>query len=279
MLAAKNDKLIIKNAAGKVLKLPITVMKKLTKRILKDESIFRDQAEIEILRRIYEEALDVFIDGNYPDGSSGDSLMCSIHRQFPHGHNCVACNLNTQNKLIERYLLGYKSFVDLHLVSTNFIMLLYLLVERYQTYFKIIELPESYRIRYFSVFQQVVHWANFLKHPKSFMLSHHAGFYIENHIMPSSTLLSEVLKSLVVIDNKFTKEYYSGDKNNNKLYNLMKKKENIHVIFPDPVQLIKEFVIAQKTFVEMIAQNEIIRDVLNNEATISEYFANAAADE
>lgn len=250
-------------------------MKKLTKSVLKNEELLQDRADVEILQKIYEETLDIFVESNYPDGHSGDSLMCSIHQQFPHGHNCVACNLNVQNKLIERYLFGFKSFIDLHLVSANFIMLLYLMVERYQTYFTMIELPEAYRKRYFNVFQKVVQWANFLKHPKSFMLSVHAGYFIENHIMPKSPLPSEEQKKVVVIDGQFAKEYYSGANNNPKLYRLMKKQENVHVIFPDPINLIKEFVIAQKKFVELIAQNEIIRDLLNDEATVSEYFENS----
>ena len=202
--------------------------------------------------------------------------MCSIHNSFKDGHNCVACNLNVNSELIIKFLLQYKEFGDVNLTFTNFILLLYLLVERYNEYFNLLTLQESYRLRYFQVFQEIKWWANFLKHPKAFMLVHHPVFVYNtmkyNSEQDNYELIEEAKKNGSIIDTEFVKEYYSGDKNNPKLYQKLTKKENFLVIYPDPISLITKFVDAQKKFVATIAENEIIREILESKATIKTYF-------
>ena len=124
----------------------------------------------EDLQNDFQKVLEIYLSSHYPDGVDSSSLMCSIHGSFKEGHNCVACNLNVNSELIIKFLLQYKAFRDVNLTFTNFILLLYLLVERYNEFFNLLTLQESYRIRYFQVFQEIKWWANFLKHPKGLIL-------------------------------------------------------------------------------------------------------------
>jgi hypothetical protein len=242
-------------------------MTDLVKQVLEEQQLSEDKEQTENLQRLYKQVLEAYIAGNYPGGPEGETLMCSIHDAFQDGHNCVGCNLNEQSGLLIRYLAGYPHFKDLQLVSVQFHLHLYLLAERYLTYIELIKLHESQRGRYFSVFQKVIHWANFLKHPKSFVLVHHPSYLIaglkeEQHDR----------SDFVVIDDEFVKTYYADGELNGKLRGKLAKKENVMVRFPDPIGLIGEFVKAQQKFVELIKENAVFREILSDEASIKDSF-------
>jgi hypothetical protein len=65
---------------------------------------------------------------------------------------------------------------------TKFILPAYLVVERMYEIFSIVELQESYRLKNFQTFRKIRRWANFLKHPKSFILVHHAKYLFEDYL-------------------------------------------------------------------------------------------------
>lgn len=231
------------------------------------------------LRSKFEEALDIFVSGNLceDDNKDYESLFCNIHSNFANGHNCVACNLNASNDRIQNFLIQYRRFEDYNLTFTTFIMLLYLQVEMFYEYFDIMQLPESYRLKHFQVLQKVKRWANFLKHPKGFMLVHHPNWTFKNK---TSKLFPDERKFKVpVIDSKFVEEFYSGDKKNKELYKNLIKKSDLTVVFPDPAELMGEFVNAQKKFAELIDKNEIVREFLNDKATIEEHFSQNSEEE
>lgn len=253
-------------------------MKSLTKAVIKQLSTYHDDDISKELSKLYEKVLDELAVASYPKGVGQNSLMCGIHDYFKEGHNCVACNLNVYNSLLLRYLSNFKNLADIHLTSTNFHLLLYLLVERYKTYFEIIQLQESYRLKHFHVFQKITCWANFLKHPKAFMFAHHAFYWIKGLEYNSEhwfyNQLESAKKHNKLIDDKFVKEFYFGFKNNNKLDKLLSKNEEFVVVFPNPLELIKEFITAQNKFVLVIKENEIVREILDNKATIRDFFEN-----
>lgn len=231
------------------------------------------------LRSKFEEAFDIFVSGNLceDDGKEYESLFCNIHSNFTTGHNCVACNLNESNDRIQNFLIQFRGFEDYHLTFTNFIMLLYLQVEMFSEYFKIMQLPEEYRLRHFQVLQKVKHWANFLKHPKAFMLVHHPNWTFENK---TSELFPEERKfKSPIINTAFVQKYYAGEKKNDELYKVLIRKSNLTVVFPDPAELMSEFVAAQKKFVELIDNNAVMREFLNDKATIEEHFSQNTDDD
>ncbi|OMP30473.1 hypothetical protein [Mangrovimonas sp. DI 80] len=214
--------------------------------------------ESDNLKSIFEDVFDLFITEHYDE--EYNTLFCNIHNNFHKGHNCVACNLNESNLRIENFLIQYRNFNDIHLTFTNFILLLYLQVESIYEYFDIIQLQESYKSKHFRVFQDVKRWANFLKHPKSFMLVHHPSWTYEGRKVrieiDSEELIDEIIKRTnPTIDSNFVNVFYAGDKKNKELFKKLNKKEDVLICFPNPIQLIKEFTKAQKKFTEIIANN------------------------
>ncbi|WP_456460004.1 hypothetical protein [Reichenbachiella sp.] len=257
-------------------------MDEIFKELKKRNEEFLDKRSTKELTEAFEATLKIFIEKNYPDGLEQYSLFCSIHNSFDKGHNCVACNLNESNKRIEKFLLQYQSFNDVNLTFTNFIMLLYLEVECVHEYFDIFKIQEPYRLKHFSIFQEIKYWANFLKHPKAFMLVHHPiwayskmNYYEDQH---EFKLIQNAIEANDVIDTQFVKKYYKGDNLNNKLYTELTKKEDVVVVFPNPIDLMSRFSDAQQKFVNVIEENEIVRDLLDDKATIKNHFWNEDED-
>jgi len=251
-------------------------MREITRKFIAAYHNSDSHPEYDNLKSIFENVLDKFIVEHYDE--EFNSLFCNIHNNFEKGHNCVACNLNESNIRIENFLVQYNNFNDLHLTFTNFILLLYLQVESIYEYFEIIQLQESYKCKHFKIFQDVKRWANFLKHPKSFMLVHHPDWTYEGREIKKDTDEIEYVAELITrtnptIDSNFVNEFYAGDKKNKELYKKLNKKEDILVCFPNPIKLIEEFTKAQKKFTEVISNNEIVRDLLENKTTIENHFS------
>jgi len=219
----------------------------------------------------FEKCADIFESIAYPDENM-DGLMCKIHDAFGSNntkhHNCLGCNLDSSTHQIYMFLTQKDNHTDLELSATIYILLMYLLIERIQTIFEIIGLPESYRIKYFQVFQRINKWANFIKHPKAFVLCHHPVFILEND--PELNILKK--ESQVIIDNSFIFKYYSGDNNKKELFQELANKNDVLVIYPDFVKLTQDFCQALTKFVELIEKNEVYRDILNDKATIKDFF-------
>ena len=174
--------------------------------------------------------------------------------------------MNESNRRIERFLLGYRYFDDEYCAFTTFIFLLYLQAEQIFEYFDIIKLPEQYKLKHFYVLYDIKRWANFLKHPKTFSLVHHPVWTYEGEEDFNSNGNSPV------IDTAFVNKYYSGDKNNNELSRKLGSKQELEVIFPNPLTLIERFSEAQKKFVLLIKENQIIREILDDKASIRDYY-------
>jgi len=196
-----------------------------------------------------------------------DSFFCSIHLNFKKNHNCVACNLQYTNERIINYLLSFRTFTDINTSFSIFLMLLYLQVECIFEYIKIVQIPEQYVLKNFKTLYDIKRWANFLKHPKSFLLVHHPFWRYEDD---EHSKVDK--KQSIIIDNAFVNKYYKGDKLNNELYKLLRKKEDLVVIFPNPIKLITAYCKTQKQFKSLITSNKLVRDILEDEASIQEYF-------
>ncbi len=101
-------------------------------------------------------------------------LPCRIHGVFrqlhSHSHNCIGCNFAGAVTAVERVLnrVAASPDFDVEFDYSDFILSLYLFVERAHMLFDIICLPDGYRQCHFGVFQEIKRWANFLKHPNYF---------------------------------------------------------------------------------------------------------------
>ena len=235
-----------------------------------------DTDEKEFIRQQFKEVYNIFRKDAYTRLTPN---MCKIHDAFgsrkDERHNCLGCNFADSTNLIKSYLSRYKSFDGLNEVSTIYILTLYLLVERMEVVFNLISLSQTYKDKHFKVFQRIRKWANFLKHPKSFILVHHPNFIV------SDWYEFDKNDYQVVIDDLFIDKYYKGEsdpskqyKTNEELLNILKLKNNIIVVYPNFLTLTKNLTFAMNHFVKLITKNEIFIELLNDTATIDKYFIN-----
>lgn len=210
------------------------------------------------------------------------SKACKMHDAFgAHsgpGHNCLGCNFAASADLIKRFLDRHETLDDMEFDVPVYIMLLYLAVERIEVVLDIVKLPEAYRDKHFKVFRQIRKWANFIKHPGAFMLTHHANYeYQGDYVKVDGDIL---------IDDNFIRDHYTGhtdakerDKQRKSLYEKLGNKDNVVVLLPDIVQLTKKFCYSHNRFVSLVTDNEVYREVLADRTTLKRYFSDAESFE
>lgn len=206
----------------------------------------------------------------FPKPQQG-SVMCRLHTVFgtqggAH-HNCLGCNFNDATAWVWNHLRNWDRFEDVDEAVGFYLLRLYLLVERIYTILELAGVPEGYRLQHFGVLQDVHKWANFLKHPNSFMLVHHPTWAYQHQ--PGFTASDHS----IVIDQEFVKEHFSSPRRDNKkLFDLLKNKKDVAVLFPDPLHLTKRFCEAMHLFVKKVSMNEQWRDLLARHSTYENYF-------
>ncbi len=220
------------------------------------------------LKRDFENALIYFVEFHQNDDPQCeyDTFLCKIHDNFTLGHNCIACNLNESNRRIVAYLLNYKLFDNPEHSISNLIMLLYLQVECILEYLGLLKFDASLLQNKFQTLYKIKRWANFFKHPKAFMLSHHPIWTYEEFAIPPKKSTS------LIIDTAFVQKYYCGESKNKELYAKLSNIEYIDVLLPNPNKLIVEFCEVQLNFYNLIKDNKIVRDIFEDKATIKNYF-------
>jgi len=233
-----------------------------------DQYNFTLEEEAAVVRKQFEECYKIFRQEAF-DGD--EAVPCRIHDAFelePDHHNCLGCNFADIIELIDGFLATHKLFKRLHHVYIQYILLNYLLVERIDTLFNLIELNEAYRQENFKILMAVRRWANFIKHPKAFILTHHAEYTFVG---------SEKNGDLkghagVTIDRTFIDKYFSNDDRNSELYKELENKENVLVEFPDAKYITQEMCRALKLCVGVVSENQVYRSVLKDRTTFLDYF-------
>lgn len=202
-------------------------------------------------------------DGVYPK-------LCDIHDSFESNlsnqtkHNCLGCNFADSVWLLYYLFDRLESYQSNQDIYFEFLVRLYLLVERADVIFEIIELPDSYKQRNFKTFLLVKRWANFIKHPKAFMFTHHPEYCMKG-------MCSEG-EGQIEIDDDFVQNYYSGGKKNKALFDLLSNASSVVVSFPCPVQLIKRFCSECLLLESVICENKVFKEVLEECSTLEEYY-------
>jgi hypothetical protein len=201
--------------------------------------------------------------------------MCSINEAFvefhENGHNCLGCNLQDDVSLIENFLKSAEHYESASDVFRVYIMLLYLFSEKIFEIKKIIGLPQAYKEREFEIFRTIKLWANFFKHPKAFILTHHPSYYFESDSEVESI---RRITSNKIIDLEFLRKYYKGEDANRykNLIGELRNNENVKVIIPSLDDLTQEFCEACGFFIEIIKENKAYREILNDLTTLEHYF-------
>lgn len=217
-------------------------------------------------KRVHEEFRECAFKDEVPIG-------CELHNSFgtanTTNHNCLGCTFAESILLIDHFLGTHEMQTEISFAYQQLILVLYLLTARIETLFDIIELNRLYRDEHFRVLVLVRRWANFLKHPKAFLLTHHPTFLFEGHPMESGLRNDP---SSIVIDRKFVDAYYANDEKNKDLLFKLENKEKVLVVFPDASQICKDVCAAMKGCVAVIAENKVYRDLLAKKATFNDYF-------
>ena len=210
-----------------------------------------DEEIVALLKSKFEKTLKQYEDDAFNEEDI--PTLCKIHDAFGglggQQHNCLGCNFADIQIMIQNYLAKYDSFNDIKDSFILYIIQLYLLVERMEIVLDLVQVPQSYRDKHFKVFQQIRKWANFIKHPKAFILTHHPEYdFVDSGIVFDKTFT-------IQIDDSFVTEYYSGgtdpikQKNKNKeLYKILHNQKDVHVIFPDIEKLTKKLGYAVRAF-------------------------------
>lgn len=216
--------------------------------------------------------------------SSQEAKICELHELLDQGenhHNCIACNLASNYLLIKRHLEHPSKFHNLEYTFSSTIMMYYLLVEKFFAIFKSIEgaglQPEGYKNSH-QTMRLIWHWANFLKHPKAFMYVHDPTYFnvskfalkeVENDSSDDSTPTTTVS---AFIDDDFVRKFYGGSGNNTELFNKLKNKSDVIVVFPDFKEINTGLHREIKEFETLLQSNPTIVSHLHNEATILEFW-------
>ncbi len=188
--------------------------------------------------------------------------------ESPH-HNCIGCNLLESTDLIYQYLqTNQGSNHKLYPTYATYLMLLYLLVERLDTILSLVELPSFYWEKHFRVLLRIRRWANFLKHPKAFLLVHHPVYTCVD--APNIQQLRN--NANVTVDENSVASYYSNDDRNETLYKTLENKDDVLVIFPNAVHLTSEFCAAIKEFVNLLRDNAVYKEILDERSTFLDYW-------
>jgi len=151
---------------------------------------------------------------------------------------------------------------------TQIIVALYLLVERIDTILNLIKLDEDYRDENFKTIKKIRKWANFIKHPKAFMLVHHPVATFEGCKFNSELLHQYEVK----ISETFVTEYYSNDDKNKKLFEKLQNKDKVIIIYPNIKKMIESFTDEMLLFNHIVRTNEIYREKLTKIATFNDYW-------
>lgn len=168
---------------------------------------------------------------------------------------CLGCNLQDQAQLISDFLKSAHTYYEKIHFFTIYNMLLYLLTERILEIKKIIGLPEGYKEEKFRVFKEIKLWANFLKHPKAFILTHHPEYRFEGE--KGKNKLNNKKK---VIQFDYIKKYYSGEDKNkyNVLVKELRNNKDVIVELPDLLRLTHDFCKACKVFIALLRRTKLI---------------------
>jgi hypothetical protein len=224
------------------------------------KSFITDKGE-PIKKSFYCELHDVFLDYHKSlEGNENDIV-----------HNCIGCNLEEGARTIELFFYHNKNTDSKRYFLTLYSLLFYLQAERLAVIYKELgyKVPNKDKFDWsaFPVLQRINCWANFFKHPKSYMLLHHPMFFIEGEPHIPNLMINGI------IDDSFIHKFYKSRENNGDLRIELENKDNYIVVFPNLLELtmdlcsefekIKTLILNNKKLVEKLAAYTSLKSPLS----------------
>lgn len=203
-----------------------------------------------------------------------EQVFCKLHNTEYLGtdtsssHACLACNLNDSLEKIHKFLASLKRDDDIEYSFTVFTLLTYLTVEKLTIIFKHIGITQEYVESNWKVLIEIRKWANFVKHPKGFLFSHHPEYAFENEKIESKYKAWKKLNYNNFIEPLYKKEDEGKYK---ETISQIGNKKDILVIIPNPERIIKDLSIVCNAFCEKVKNNEHFKEILKTQSVLEEY--------
>ena len=230
--------------------------------------------------KIYKQEFYSFTDwGDGEDDQSkfyGPTNACKIFDKLTEGtessENCIGENLNqlVQN-INDEWFLNYSPGSNLSFYFMNYLLLLYLFVERIDLIFDVInkdgksKLFNDYHFQNFKTLRKINKWANFIKHPKEFMFTHWPKYYMEGQ--NENVLIAE---TDIKIDTDFIFKHYFSEKQERPY--MLENNQKVFVEVPNMIELTKGFCQEMNLFFDFICANQVVADYLGKKSTIVNYY-------
>lgn len=168
-------------------------------------------------------------------------------------HNCIGCNLEEGCLNILDFTQRFSGGENARTYLTIYSLLFYTLAERMGVIYEelgIITDKNKFDWTKFPVLRQIKHWANFFKHPKSYMFLHHPDYFLENDPKRPNFLIEGEINS------DFVNRYYKANANNEQLRSVLTNKKDWKIIFPDIVKFTKNLCYEIDNFCEYVIRPE-----------------------
>lgn len=214
----------------------------------------------------------------FDDRIQSRMLMCRIQTAYQGGHgknhNCLGCNLNAVTEQLSTYLglLAGNStdFTPEHAYSLYFHHV-NVMWERITDVFDILSVPKRYRERHYQPMIRSRRWTNFFKHPKEFGWLVHHPIYVMSGTREHSRYTADA-KSHLFVDDEFVKDFYACDRASGLAKRFRQNQSSTVVILPDLRELTIGVVGSLENFVNVVTKNPVYFEILNDEATIEDFF-------
>jgi hypothetical protein len=243
-----------------------------------EDIAYKQPEESDVAKAQMKEAYDLFRkmafneEYDYP-------IMCELHDVFSTStgprydgvaadHNCLGCNFADAINLVDNFLSSHSAQTSIQHSHTTTLILFYLLVERMDMLLNLIKLKDDIRKEDFKILMEVRKWANFIKHPKAFILAHHPVFTFENAAQ-NPALKKE---AVVCVDFTFVQAYYSNDEKNDKLFNELTNKDEVLVIYPALPRVAQQLCEAMQNIIGLLRDNAVFRRILGQKSTFTGYW-------
>jgi len=205
------------------------------------------------------------------------SLYCDIYSAFEKYnqtkrnntslivHNCIGCNFEEGALAINYFLETNKNCTNVQYYLNLYSFLFYAQAERLAVIYKEIGFTNNksdFDWEAFPNLQLIKYWANFFKHPKSYMFLHHPLYFLETDPHKPNFNISPI------IDNNFVKQFYRAGSDNNQLRQILENKENATVFFPDLIEMTKTLCEEFEKIIGVISSDKSALERLDGYTTV-----------
>ena len=187
----------------------------------------------------------------------GDRFDCS---------DCIGENFNLLlHRIAEEWFNNYKPSENPDYYFCNYTLLLYLIVERVDQIFDVInkdgksKIFRDYHQKNFPTLREINKWANFFKHPKEFLFTHWPKYYFAEEKPVTK-------EGDVIINYEFIKQHYFSE--NNPKPTILENNNRVYVEIPNLLELTENFCAEMNLFFDFICNNQLIADYLKERSTI-----------